>query len=79
LETHGYNSTNIPQAAERRAGLQLLEVTFQHCSSRTFLQDFPAWSTHLLTLTRKHKEDDQVSLMQSVQALPIRFKRLKRM
>ena len=48
------------QAADRAAGARLLEVACQHCTTRVFLQSFPAWSTQLLTIIKKHCEEDQV-------------------
>ncbi len=51
------------QAAERAAGTRLLEVACQHCTTKLFLQSFPAWSTQLLTIVKNHREEEQVLSM----------------
>ena len=61
----------IAQAADRAAGTGLLEVACQHCSTKTFLQNFPAWSTQVLTIAKSHREEDQVLSMRAHNAIAI--------
>ena len=68
LDRHGggraFNASNGIQAADRTAGMSLLEVAFQHCSSKIFLQNFPTWSTQLIALGKSHRDEDKVISLQ---------------
>lgn len=55
----------VQQAADRAAGLQLLEAAIQACGTATFLQGFLSWSVRLLSVIRSHKADHQVSTQAS--------------
>ena len=68
FDRHGggqaFNASNGIQAADRTAGISLLEVAFQHCSSKVFLQNFPTWSTQLIALGKTHRGEDKVISLQ---------------
>ena len=51
---------HVQQAADRAAGLQLLEAAIRTCGTATFLQGFLNWSVRLLSIIRSNKADHQV-------------------
>ena len=51
---------HVQQAADRAAGLQLLEAAIRACGTATFLQGFLSWSVRLLSIIRSNKADHQV-------------------
>ena len=51
---------HVLQAADRAAGLQLLEAAIRACGTATFLKGFLGWSVRLLSIIRNNKADHQV-------------------
>ena len=58
---------HVQQAADRAAGLQLLEAAIRACGTATFLQGFLSWSVRLLSIIRSNKADHQVRRQASKQ------------